>query len=161
MLDLAKACMEHAVRKLNGTGYTSSDIQAIGVTNQRETTLAWDKLTGLPLYPAIIWSDARTTETVQKLAATSDKGMDALRSVCGLPLTNYFSAVKMRWLLDNIPMVAEAQEQGRLQFGTLDTWLIYVSVTILSLHRRAFNSPSFISRISQVALNKMAFLLLM
>ncbi|CDH60090.1 glycerol kinase [Lichtheimia corymbifera JMRC:FSU:9682] len=125
MLDLAKACMEHAVRKLNGTGYTSSDIQAIGVTNQRETTLAWDKLTGLPLYPAIIWSDARTTETVQKLAATSDKGIDALRSVCGLPLTNYFSGVKMRWLLDNIPMVAEAQEQGRLQFGTLDTWLIY------------------------------------
>ncbi|KAI9491610.1 hypothetical protein BDB00DRAFT_766768 [Zychaea mexicana] len=117
--------MEHAVRKLNALGYSASDIQSIGITNQRETVLVWDKLTGQPIYPAIIWSDGRTADTVQKLASSSDKGKLALQHICGLPLTTYFSAVKLRWLLDNIPEVAEAKEQGRLQFGTLDTWLIY------------------------------------
>ncbi|KAI9322250.1 hypothetical protein BX666DRAFT_1893067 [Dichotomocladium elegans] len=125
MLDLAKACIEHGVRKLADAGYSASDVQAIGITNQRETTLAWDSMTGLPLYPAIIWSDTRTTEIVDTLVASHPKGVDALRNVTGLPLASYFSALKMRWLLDNIPMVSEAQEQGRLQFGTLDTWLIY------------------------------------
>lgn len=108
-------------------GYSPSDIKAIGITNQRETTLVWDKITGQPLYPAMIWSDARTTDTVQKLAGSSDKGVNALQDICGLPLTTYFSAVKLRWLLDNVPAVAEARQQNRLQFGTLDTWLIYVS----------------------------------
>ncbi|KAI7851755.1 hypothetical protein BDC45DRAFT_486119 [Circinella umbellata] len=125
LLDSAKACMEHAVRKLNALGYSASDIQSIGITNQRETVLVWDKLTGQPIYPAIIWSDGRTVETVQKLASSHEKGKLALQHICGLPLTTYFSAVKLRWLLDNIPEVAEAKEQDRLQFGTLDTWLIY------------------------------------
>ena len=120
--------MEHAVRKLNALGYSASDIQSIGITNQRETVLVWDRLTGQPIYPAIIWSDGRTAETVQKLASSHEKGKLALQHICGLPLTTYFSAVKLRWLLDNIPEVAEAKEQGRLQFGTLDTWLIYVSI---------------------------------
>ncbi|KAI8141018.1 hypothetical protein BJV82DRAFT_519090, partial [Fennellomyces sp. T-0311] len=106
-------------------GYQASDIQSIGITNQRETVLVWDRMTGQPIYPAIIWSDGRTSETVQKLAQSSDKGVLALQHVCGLPLTTYFSAVKLRWLLDHVPEVAEAKDQNRLQFGTLDTWLIY------------------------------------
>ncbi|KAF7724338.1 Glycerol kinase [Apophysomyces ossiformis] len=125
LLDSAKTCIEHAVSKLEIMGHDASDIQAIGITNQRETTIVWDSETGQPLYPAIVWSDARTVDTVHALAKKSDKGVNALQHLCGLPLTTYFSAVKLRWLLDNVPAVAEAQQQGRLQFGTVDTWLIY------------------------------------
>ncbi|KAI8370512.1 uncharacterized protein BYT42DRAFT_502526 [Radiomyces spectabilis] len=106
-------------------GHQAKDIQSIGITNQRETVIVWDSQTGQPLYPAIVWSDTRTLETVESLAAKSPKGVNALREVCGLHLTTYFSAVKLRWLLDNVPVVQEAQQQNRLQFGTVDTWLIY------------------------------------
>ncbi|KAL0078026.1 hypothetical protein J3Q64DRAFT_1811119 [Phycomyces blakesleeanus] len=106
-------------------GYDASDIQCIGITNQRETTIAWDTLTGQPLYPAIVWSDNRTTDTVKELAAKSEKGLNALQSICGLPLATYFSAVKMKWMIDNVSAVAEALDQSRLQFSTVDTWLIY------------------------------------
>lgn len=127
LLDAARACIEQAVRKMDILGLSAADIASIGVTNQRETTLVWDRLTGEPLYPAILWSDARTADTVQKYIDASDKGTDALRHITGLPLAAYFSAMKIRWLLDNVPEVMEAKEQGRLQYGTLDTWLIYVS----------------------------------
>lgn len=120
-------CIEHAVRKLCLLGYDASDIECIGLTNQRETLITWDSMTGHPLYPAIIWSDARTIDTVKTLADQSEKGVDALKHVCGLPLTTYFTAVKLRWLLDNIPVVSQAQTQNRLRIGTVDTWLIYVS----------------------------------
>ncbi|KAI9253199.1 hypothetical protein BY458DRAFT_521935 [Sporodiniella umbellata] len=125
LLDSVNICMEHAVRKLNLMGYQASDIACIGLTNQRETLITWDALTGEPLYPAIVWSDTRTIQTVQQLAATSDKGMDALLDICGLPLSTYFSAVKLRWLLDHVQVVAQAQEQQRLRLGTVDAWLIY------------------------------------
>lgn len=111
-------------------GYSASDIQCVGLTNQRETLITWDRLTGEPLYPAIVWSDARTIETVEQLTKKSDKGLDALKDICGLPITTYFSAVKLRWLLDNIPVVSQAQMQNRLCAGTVDAWLIYVSVTL-------------------------------
>lgn len=160
-MDAARACVEHAVRKLIALGYSASDIQAIGITNQRETTLVWDRLTGEPLYPAIIWSDGRTADTVQKLASSTDKGLHALQSICGLPLATYFSAVKLRWLLDHVPAVAEAREQGRLQFGTLDTWLIYVrfekekhSTLVMETNTLAFSH-----RISQVVWMAMESLL--
>lgn len=106
-------------------GYDSSDIQCIGITNQRETVITWDRLTGLPLYPAIIWSDTRTIETVEKLS--KKEGADKLKDICGLPLTTYFSALKIRWLLDNIPAVSQAQSENRLCVGTVDSWLIFVS----------------------------------
>ncbi|KAG1452486.1 hypothetical protein G6F56_007810 [Rhizopus delemar] len=106
-------------------GYSASDIQCVGLTNQRETLITWDRLTGEPLYPAIVWSDARTIETVEQLTKKSDKGLDALKDICGLPITTYFSAVKLRWLLDNIPVVSQAQMQNRLCAGTVDAWLIY------------------------------------
>ncbi|KAG0172741.1 Glycerol kinase [Apophysomyces sp. BC1034] len=106
-------------------GHEASDIQCIGITNQRETTIVWDSMTGKPLYPAIVWSDVRTVDLVKSLSDKSSKGVDALRETCGLPLTTYFSAVKLRWMLDNVPAVAEASEKDRLQFGTVDSWLIY------------------------------------
>lgn len=123
-------CIEHAVRKLSLLGYEASSIQSVGITNQRETTVAWDSETGQPLCPAIVWSDNRTSSTVHELASQKNKdlqGIEALRSICGLPLTTYFSAVKLRWMLDHEPAVKEAHEKNRLQFGTIDTWLIYVS----------------------------------
>ncbi|KAI8977610.1 hypothetical protein BDF20DRAFT_906541 [Mycotypha africana] len=106
-------------------GLKASDIKGIGLTNQRETLITWDSQTGRPLYPAILWSDTRTIDTVHRLAQQSDKGVDALKAICGLPLATYFTAVKLRWLLDHIPRVSQAQAQHRLRVGTVDTWLIY------------------------------------
>jgi glycerol kinase len=106
-------------------GLDATNIEAVGITNQRETVITWDSLTGQPLYPAIVWSDARTVETVDSLS--KKKGVDALRDVCGLPLTTYFSAVKLRWLLDNVPVVQQAESENRLCAGTVDSWLLYVS----------------------------------
>lgn len=77
--------------------------------------------------PAIVWSDGRTAETVKKLASKSDKGTEAIKDVCGLPLTTYFSGVKLRWMLDHNDHVKQAHDEGRLMFGTVDSWLIYVS----------------------------------
>ncbi|SAM01913.1 hypothetical protein [Absidia glauca] len=125
ILDSVRVCMLHAVRKLEGLGHSAQDITCIGLTNQRETIITWDKLTGQPLYPAILWSDARTAETVQQLTEKAAGNTHILEPVCGLPLTTYFTAVKLRWLLDNVPVIAQAQEQDRLCFGTMDTWLIY------------------------------------
>ncbi|KAI7856970.1 hypothetical protein BDC45DRAFT_544467 [Circinella umbellata] len=101
------------------------DIVSVGITNQRETTIAWDSVTGEPLYPAIVWSDGRTAHTVKQLAETSKLGVNALQGICGLPLTTYFSGVKLRWMLDHVPAVKNAMDQGRLRFSTVDTWLIY------------------------------------
>ncbi|KAG1048830.1 hypothetical protein G6F46_005963 [Rhizopus delemar] len=123
LLDSVNICIEHAVRKLGLMGYSAKDIQSVGLTNQRETLITWDRLTGEPLYPAIVWSDARTIETVEQLS--KKEGADILQSICGLPITTYFSAVKLRWLLDNIPIVSQAQQQNRLCVGTVDAWLIY------------------------------------
>lgn len=129
-LDSVRTCMLHAVHKLEALGYSLQDISCVGLTNQRETIVTWDKLTGQPLYPAILWSDARTLETVQQLTEKAGGNTHLLEHICGLPLTTYFTAVKLRWLLDNVPVIAQAQEQGRLCFGTMDTWLIYVSLWI-------------------------------
>ncbi|KAI9499509.1 glycerol kinase [Zychaea mexicana] len=126
LLATVQSCVEQAVRKLEATGkYHASDIAGVGITNQRETTIAWDAETGEPLYPAIVWSDGRTAATVHQLAETSKEGVNALQHICGLPLTTYFSAVKLRWMLDHVPAVKQALDQGRLRFSTVDTWLIY------------------------------------
>ncbi|KAG0750379.1 hypothetical protein G6F57_002410 [Rhizopus arrhizus] len=123
-------CIEHAIRKLSILGYEASTVSCIGITNQRETTVAWDSETGQPLCPAIVWSDGRTSNTVKELASQKHlpkekQNANALKDICGLPLATYFSAVKLRWMLDHVPEVREAHEQNRLQFGTIDTWLIY------------------------------------
>lgn len=104
-------------------GISPKDLAAIGVTNQRETTVVWDKRTGKPYYNAIVWQDTRTDKICQELAA--DEGKDRFRDKVGLPLTTYFSGPKIRWILDHVPGVREAAERGDALFGTMDTWVIW------------------------------------
>ncbi|KAF9435731.1 Glycerol kinase [Entomortierella beljakovae] len=118
------SCIDGALRKLELQGHSAKNIKGIGMTNQRETVVVWDRNTGVPLHNAIVWSDTRTESVVQKLCKT-EKGADAIKDICGLPITTYFSAVKLRWLLENAPEVKEAHDNGTLMFGTVDSWLIY------------------------------------
>jgi glycerol kinase len=99
------------------------DISAVGITNQRETTLIWDKHTGKPYYPAIVWQDTRTKDICDGLAR--DGGQDRFRQKVGLPLATYFSGPKIKWILDHVEGVREAANRGNALFGTMDTWLIW------------------------------------
>jgi len=99
------------------------DIAAIGVTNQRETTIVWNPKTGEPYYNAIVWQDTRTADICNALAA--DGGQDRFRPKVGLPLATYFSGPKIKWILDNVPGVREAAEKGEAVFGNIDTWVIW------------------------------------
>lgn len=102
------------------------DIVAVGVTNQRETTIVWDRNTGEPLYSAIVWCDARTSSTVDELVKKlPNNDENHFQKKCGVPLSTYFSGVKLRWLKDNVSEVAQAMEDGSCAFGTVDSWLIY------------------------------------
>ena len=99
-------------------------VRAVGITNQRETTVVWDRATGAPLHNAIVWLDNRTADVCRAMARAHG-GTDAFRPVTGLPVSTYFSAYKLRWLLDHVPAVAEAAAQDRLMLGTVDSWLLY------------------------------------
>ncbi len=99
------------------------EIRAIGITNQRETTVLWDKNTGEPVYNAIVWQDTRTSEIVAELAG--EEGLDRLRSICGLPLSTYFAGPKAKWILDNVDGVRERAENGDILFGTMDSFVIW------------------------------------
>ncbi len=99
------------------------DLAAVGITNQRETTLLWDRATGAPIANAVVWQDTRTADLIHELAW--EGGMDRFRATCGLPLATYFSGPKIRWLLDNIPGAQGRAERGELMFGTMETWLIW------------------------------------
>lgn len=114
--DVVKGAMANA-------GLTADDIVAVGVTNQRETTVVWDKTTGKPYYNAIVWQDTRTDKICNELA--KDGGQDRFRAQVGLPLATYFSGPKVRWVLDNVPGVREAAEAGKAVFGNIDTWVIW------------------------------------
>uniref|UniRef100_A0A1A8F9U0 glycerol kinase n=2 Tax=Nothobranchius TaxID=28779 RepID=A0A1A8F9U0_9TELE len=119
-------CMERTCEKLMQLNIDISNIKAIGVTNQRETTLVWDKETGEPLYNAIVWLDLRTQSTVERLInKTPGRNKNHLRHKTGLPISTYFSAVKLRWLMDNVSEVHEAVVSHRAMFGTVDSWLIW------------------------------------
>jgi len=120
-------CVEATCEKLVEMGYNPpKDIKGIGITNQRETTVVWDKVYGLPLHPAIVWLDTRTTDTVAALIEKAPgKDRNALREKCGLPLSTYFSGVKLKWLFDNVAPVKQASETKRLAVGTIDSWLIW------------------------------------
>jgi glycerol kinase len=100
-----------------------SDLVAVGIANQRESTLVWDRHTGVPVHNAINWQDTRTDHLVRELGG--DVGQDRYREVCGLPLATYFSGPKLRWLLENVPGVRERAEAGDVLFGTMDSWLIW------------------------------------
>ena len=104
-------------------GVTAADIAGIGITNQRETTIVWDKVTGEPVFHAIVWQCRRTSEYCDSL---KDKGLvDTIREKTGLVIDAYFSGSKIRWILENVPGVRERAEKGELFFGNVDTWLIY------------------------------------
>ena len=106
-------------------------IAGVGITNQRETTVVWDAVTGEPIADAIVWQDTRVQHIIDALAAEIDPatgeafGTERFRQITGLPLASYFSAGKVRWLLDEIPGARERAERGELRFGTIDSWLIY------------------------------------
>ncbi len=108
---------------LSKAGIRAEEIVAVGITNQRETTLVWDRRTGQPFCNAIVWQDTRTDNICRILAA--DGGQDRFRQRTGLPLATYFSGPKIRWILDNVPGVREAAERGDALFGNMDTWLIW------------------------------------
>ncbi len=101
----------------------AGDLEAVGITNQRETTVIWDRETGEPIHNAIVWQDTRTGPLVRELAA--DQGVDRLRQDTGLPLSTYFSGPKIRWLLDHVDGAQERAENGELAFGTMDTWVLW------------------------------------
>ena len=103
---------------------TAESVAAVGVTNQRETTIVWDRRTGVPVHPAIVWQDIRTQELCDGLAALGG-GTDRYRAVTGLPLATYFAGPKIRWILDHVDGAREAAERGDLLFGTMDTWLLW------------------------------------
>uniref|UniRef100_A0A3Q1BF90 glycerol kinase n=1 Tax=Amphiprion ocellaris TaxID=80972 RepID=A0A3Q1BF90_AMPOC len=117
-------CMERTCEKLCQLNISVSNIKAVGVTNQRETTLVWDKETGEPLYNAIVWLDLRTQSTVERLINKAP-GRNKNHLKTGLPISTYFSAVKLRWLLDNVDEIQEAMLDGRAMFGTVDSWIIW------------------------------------
>ncbi|XP_057321465.1 glycerol kinase [Microplitis mediator] len=121
-------CISKVVENLEDLGIEASAIKAIGITNQRETTVVWDKKTGEPLHNAIVWLDMRTTTTMEDVLETipnKTRNKNYLKPLCGLPMSPYFSALKIRWLIDNVPKVKQAVEAGTCAFGTIDTWLIY------------------------------------
>ncbi|KAK4317811.1 hypothetical protein Pmani_011135 [Petrolisthes manimaculis] len=126
LLKTVLTCIDKTVENLRSLEIDPADIKAVGITNQRETTIVWDKTTGQPLYNAIVWLDARTASTVEAiLKVTPGQNKDYVKDLCGLPITTYFSALKLRWLLDNVKEVQEVAGRGNLLFGTVDTWLLW------------------------------------
>ncbi|HEY3848627.1 MAG TPA: glycerol kinase GlpK [Acetobacteraceae bacterium] len=114
------AVIEQALRE---AGLSPRDLAAVGITNQRETTLLWDRATGQPVHNALVWQDTRTDILVADYVRGG--GQDRFRAQTGLPLASYFSALKLRWLLDNVPGARRRAEAGHLAFGTVDSWLLW------------------------------------
>lgn len=98
-------------------------LAAVGITNQRETTVVWDRHTGEPVYNAIVWQDARTEEIVSDLIAK--EGANKYIDRVGVPISTYFSAFRIKWILDNVPGVRERAEAGDLYFGNMNTWVLW------------------------------------
>ncbi|HQJ21404.1 MAG TPA: glycerol kinase GlpK [Bacteroidales bacterium] len=114
---------EVADRALNQTGIKSQDVVATGITNQRETTIVWDRSTGNPVYNAIVWQDRRTADYCDRL---KEEGVtEMIRDKTGLIIDAYFSATKVKWILDNVNGARSLAEKGRLAFGTVDSWLVW------------------------------------
>ncbi|GLK18050.1 glycerol kinase GlpK [Herbiconiux flava] len=108
---------------LSKADLTRHDIVAVGITNQRETAVVWDRNTGEPVYNAIVWQDTRTQSIVDRLAG--DEGTERFKSIVGLPLATYFSGTKIVWILENVEGAREKAEAGELMFGTTDTWVLW------------------------------------
>ncbi|CAL0308798.1 unnamed protein product [Lupinus luteus] len=126
IVESVKVCVAKAVDKATAEGFNvDKNLKAIGLTNQRETTLVWSKSTGAPLYNAIVWMDARTTAICSRLEKELSGGKSHFVASCGLPISSYFSALKLLWLMENVDAVKEAIERKDALFGTIDTWLIW------------------------------------
>ncbi|TRM60809.1 hypothetical protein BD626DRAFT_571515 [Schizophyllum amplum] len=144
----AETCIEEATFALERAGWARDSIKAIGITNQRETTVAWSRTTGKPLCRAIVWTDSRTRTTVahherqlenvgiETSPGEFKKGEDGkayIKKITGLPLSTYFSAIKLRWMIDHYPRVRVAHDSDDLLFGTIECWIIY-KLTAPRLH---------------------------
>ena len=128
-----------AVEAMNKIGAVAEDIAAIGITNQRETAIVWDKNTGVPIYHAIVWQCRRTSEYCDLL---KEKGLtDEYRLKTGLVIDAYFSGTKVKWILDNVSGAREKAEKGELLFGTVETWLIW-KLTKGSVHVTDYSNAS-------------------
>ncbi|RAO71039.1 uncharacterized protein BHQ10_007051 [Talaromyces amestolkiae] len=123
LVSSVETCIEEAVKKFEELGYARQLINAIGITNQRETTVLWDSETGEPLHNAVVWTDTRSQAIVRDLK--SRKGAEDLQQICGLPLSTYPSSTKLLWMIQNVPKIKAAYERGHLAFGTVDSWLVY------------------------------------
>ena len=110
---------------LDQAGADAGQVAAIGIANQRETTVLWDRRTGVPVGRAVVWQDTRTDALIEELAAQDPAGRDRFLDRCGLPLATYFAGPRIRWLLDRTPGLRERAERGEVLFGTMETWLIW------------------------------------
>ncbi len=122
-LEIWERTQEVIAGALEKSGVKAEEIAAVGVTNQRETTVVWEKATGKPVYNAIVWQDTRTDKICNELAA--EGGQDRFRPKVGLPLATYFSGPKIKWVLENVPGAREKAEKGEILFGNIDTWVIW------------------------------------
>ena len=120
--EIAASQVAVAVEALSKAGMRPNDVRAIGITNQRETTLVWDRSTGKPIYNAIVWQDRRTAEFCNELKSQGHES--AIQQRTGLVIDPYFSASKICWILDHVPHARELAQAGRLAFGTVDSWLV-------------------------------------
>jgi glycerol kinase len=122
-MEIWARCQEVLDEALDAAGASADDIAGLGITNQRETTVVWDRNTGEPVMNAIVWQDTRTDRLVDEFSA--DGGQDRFKEQTGLPLATYFSGPKARWILDNVDGAREKAEAGDLLFGNIDTWCIW------------------------------------
>ncbi|PFH51965.1 hypothetical protein AMATHDRAFT_141350 [Amanita thiersii Skay4041] len=136
----ADLCIEEGTKALEVAGWAKESVKVLGITNQRETAVAWSRKTGKPLCRAIVWDDSRTKNVVAHFESKLKEvgiqvspgvwkkgtdGIDALRDITGLPLSTYFSAIKLRWMIDHHPEVATAHQSDDLLFGTVESWVAY------------------------------------
>eukprot|EP01133_Synstelium_polycarpum_P001433 gene1433-1662_t len=140
IMEATNECIAKVMDQLTEQGLgTKDDVKAIGITNQRETTIVWNKATGTPYHHAIVWCDSRTSDVVKRLLEKAEQENNAkdkeadkvtdvkdyLRDKCGLPINNYFSGIKMRWLLDNVEGLEQECKQNSAIMGTIDSWLVW------------------------------------
>ncbi|KAJ6796033.1 glycerol kinase [Iris pallida] len=126
ILESVKVCTAKVLDKATADGYNvDGGLKAIGLTNQRETAVFWSKSTGLPLYNAIVWMDSRTSSICRRLEKELTGGRTHFMDTCGLPISTYFSAPKILWMMENVDAVKDAIKSGDALFGTVDTWLIW------------------------------------
>lgn len=121
-MEIWKSCLDTIDQAVQQAGIHAEELSCMGLDNQGETVMLWDKISGIPVYNAIVWQDRRTASEADKLA---EKHQDMIREKTGLVIDAYFSATKIKWILDHVPGVQEKLAQGRLVAGTLDTWMIW------------------------------------